>query len=84
MAEDNKKVHYLVGTTDEPVQHIYASDQEAAVKEYVSGNNYNGYDVEEFDGEDVLVVAYSKVDVYQVTIEPPTEANVALRKVTTK
>ena len=81
MADANDNIHYLVGVADEPVQHIHAKDQEGAIREFVNGDNYMGYEADEFDGQDVIVVAYSKVQVYAVDIEPPTEANVQLRKV---
>ena len=78
---DPHTIHYLVGTADEPVSHIYAVDQEAAVKAFVNGENYNGDEAEEFYGEDVIIVAYSKVQVYAVETVEPVKLEIKLRKV---
>ncbi len=79
MAEND--IHYLVGTQDEPVSHIHAVDQEAAIKEFVNGGNWNGYEAEEFDGEDIIIVAYAKVQVYVTEIVPPVEQEISITKV---
>ncbi len=81
MAEDTKEIHYLVGVADQPVAHIHATDQKTAVKEFVQGANEYGYDSDEYDGEDVIVVAFSKVDVYLVEIVPPTDPQLTIEKV---
>ncbi len=79
MAEND--IHYLVGTQDEPVSHIHAVDQEAAVKAFMNGENWNGYEADEFDGEDIIIVAYSKVQVYLTEIVPPVQQDISLTKV---
>jgi len=79
-----KEIHYLVGVVDEPVSHIHAKDQETAVREFVNGANEYGYDAENYDGAEVLVVAYSKVDEYAVNIVPPTDPELTIEKIVLK
>ncbi len=77
---DTKEIHYLVGTDDEHAQHINATSQEKAVAKFVNGENEYGYDADEFDGCEVIVVAYSKVDTYSVDVIPPTDPELQIVK----
>ncbi len=62
------------------MSHIHAVDQKAAVEAFVRGENEYCYNQDEYDGEDVIVVAYSKVDTYLVEIVPPTDPELKIEK----
>ncbi len=74
--------HYLVGAEDEGrVEHIHADSQEEAVKAYLSGENDMGYEAEDFEGDRIIIVAFSNTSAFEVEVIPPTEVEVKLTKV---
>jgi ABC-type proline/glycine betaine transport system substrate-binding protein len=77
---DVKNVHYYVGCADvtDDVVCIWAPNQEDAVRQYLDDGGVYGYDKEDYDGMQIMIVPASKVDYWSVEIN-----DVKIAKVTT-
>lgn len=77
-------IHYVItsSVTDDLVEHIYADNQEEAVRKFIQpdGNQY-GYDEPDFDYEEIMITAFKNVRTFQIEpVESPPEPPRNIRK----